>query len=75
MTVLAFGVVAEIIGENSFALEGIASTEALKQKLEEKFPRLRSVNFAVAVNKKMITGALPLHEDSTVALLPPFSGG
>jgi sulfur-carrier protein len=75
MTVLAFGVVAEIIGKSRFAVDGVASTEALKQKLEQEFPGLKTINVAIAVNKKMVSGPTSLHEDATIALLPPFSGG
>lgn len=75
MTVLAFGMVAEIIGKTRFTVDGIASTEALKQKLEQEFPGLKAINVAIAVNKKMVSVPTPLHEDATVALLPPFSGG
>jgi molybdopterin synthase sulfur carrier subunit len=75
MTVLAFGVVAEIIGKNRFAVEGIASTALLKQKLEQEFPGLKTINVAIAVNKKIVSETTSLHEDATVALLPPFSGG
>ena len=75
MTVLTFGVITEIIGKNSFALESIATTTELKKKLENEFPRLRTINYALAVDKQMVTTEIAISSDSTVALLPPFSGG
>jgi molybdopterin synthase sulfur carrier subunit len=75
INVLTFGVVREIIGKNSFVLNDVSSTEELKNKLESDFPQLRSINYAMAVNKKMVSGSTPLEDRATIALLPPFSGG
>jgi molybdopterin synthase sulfur carrier subunit len=75
ITVLAFGRVAELTGKSSFVVNDVDSTTQLKQKLEEDYPALKSISFAIAVNKKMATAAMPLDDNATVALLPPFSGG
>ncbi len=75
ITVLAFGVVAEIIGQEKVAVDDICNTDELKAKLEANYPALKNIRYAIAVNKKMIAASTPLDADTTVALLPPFSGG
>ncbi|GAA4747284.1 MoaD/ThiS family protein [Flavisolibacter ginsenosidimutans] len=75
ISVLTFGVITEIIGKSNFVVNDIASTEELKKDLEAKFPRLKSIDYTVAVNKQMITSPTQLENNATVALLPPFSGG
>ena len=75
MNVLTFGVITEIIGKPSFTMGDISSTAALKEKLEAEFPRLKGIDYAIAVNKQLTTNDVVLESTSTVGLLPPFSGG
>lgn len=75
ITVLTFGVITDIVGTTTLVVRDVASTDNLKQKLEEDFPRLKSIRYTVAVNKQMITTSTALDNNATVALLPPFSGG
>ena len=75
MTVLTFGAVSEIVGKSDLDIDDVQSTDELKEKLETAFPRLKNINYAIAVNKQIVTGATALNAASTVALLPPFSGG
>lgn len=75
ITILSFGIVAEIIGQNSFTLTHIPDTTALIMNLETTYPSLKQIPYAIAVNKKMITAPVQFTEAATVALLPPFSGG
>ena len=75
ITVLTFGVITDIIGKSNFVLAGVASTDELKKSLEEKFPRLKNINYTVAVNKQTVTTQTQFENNATVALLPPFSGG
>lgn len=75
MTVLTFGAITDIIGKSSFTVEDIPSTDALTRKLEDQFPGLKAINYAIAVNKKVIQSPTALDSSTTVALLPPFSGG
>lgn len=74
-TVLTFGVITEIIGKSSFVINDVSSTEELKAKLESSFPRLKTINYAMAVNKKIVNDSTTITDDATIALLPPFSGG
>lgn len=75
ITVLAFGVITDILGTSRLETAGIGSTEELKEKLETQFPRLKNIAYIMAVNKQIATTSTTLTEGATVALLPPFSGG
>lgn len=75
MTLLTFGVVTDIIGKSCFTVEDVPSTDALKKKLEDQFPGLKTINYAIAVNRQLIKTSTSLDSSATVALLPPFSGG
>jgi molybdopterin synthase sulfur carrier subunit len=75
ITVLAFGAVTDIVGKSSFVMSDVSSTAELKTKLETDFPALKNINYAIAVNKQMVTTETALDDRATVALLPPFSGG
>jgi len=75
INVLAFGSIADIIGKKSFIMEEIDSTERLQQTLEDKYPSLTTVQYAIAVNEEIIQTPVLLENNSTVAILPPFSGG
>lgn len=75
ITVLTFGAIKEMVGESPVVLTDVATTEALREKLETTYPALRKMRYAIAVNKQVVTAPTKLEDDSTVALLPPFSGG
>lgn len=75
INILAFGQVAEITGKNSWTFPDIKSTAEFTEKLLREYPDLKSVQYLIAVNKKIIQGDSKLHNGDTVALLPPFSGG
>lgn len=73
--VLIFGQITDFTVEASFQWQGVENTEDLKQQLIEKFPGLKSLEYSISVNKKIIRGICSLQDGDTVALLPPFSGG
>lgn len=75
ITVLAFGAITDIVGKRSFELNGVASTDEVKTKLESEFPALKNIPYTVAVNGQTVAAAAALDDRATVALLPPFSGG
>ncbi len=74
ITVLFFGKLAEIAG-SSTEVQQVSSTDELMAQLHTLYPLLASEKFVMAVDKKMISSNTALSENSTVALLPPFSGG
>jgi molybdopterin synthase sulfur carrier subunit len=75
INVLTFGAIADITGKKSFEMEGINSTQQLVQVLEEKYPLLKTVQYAIAVDKEVIQEHINLSGNVTIAILPPFSGG
>lgn len=75
INVLLFGAAAEMVGKNNLALTGVSTTVELKEQLETTYPGLKNINYAMAVDKQMISTDTPLETGATVALLPPFSGG
>ena len=75
VNILIFGQIADITGTNNLTLENVNNTEELLKRLKNNFPALLDSKFAVAVDKKIITENTALGNNSTIALLPPFSGG
>ena len=70
-----FGEAAEITGKDKLILNNISETDGLKKTLISKYPALGKIQFAVAVNQKLISENTPLLDNYKVAVLPPFSGG
>ena len=74
VNIIIFGQLCELLGEK-LILNDITDTNSLTETLNKKFPQLTDAKFMMAVNKKVVTENIPLTDNSTVALLPPFSGG
>ncbi|MEJ8843311.1 MoaD/ThiS family protein [Lacibacter sp. H375] len=72
--VLFFGKLVDIAGA-SLVLNDITSTDELLEQLRLQYPALATEKFIMAVDKKTISTNTSLTDNSTVALLPPFSGG
>jgi len=75
INIIAFGRIAEIIGTSSRSFPYVATINELKEFLNVKFPELKKVKYAVALNKKLITTDATIEASANIALLPPFSGG
>lgn len=75
INVLAFGQIGDIVGMSSWKVTGVITSDDLIQQLTTQFPDLSKLNYAIAVNKQVISHPVILHENDAVALLPPFSGG
>jgi molybdopterin synthase sulfur carrier subunit len=73
--VLAFGKITDIIGVSELKLQNIHSSDELINLLQTQYPKLKETKFVIAVDKKIISETVLLEDKSTVALLPPFSGG
>ncbi len=73
--VRAFGPLTDIITTSEVTLSGSPDTDSLLQQLKEQFPALGEKKFMIAVDQKTVSGNTLLTPGSTVALLPPFSGG
>ena len=72
--IVLFGKLAEIAG-NSVSVNNVADTDSLINALHKDYPALTNTKYVIAVDKQIINGNTVLNKKSTVALLPPFSGG
>lgn len=72
---LFFGQITDIIGVSSLEMKAVNNTDTLQLLLENQFPELQTIAYAIAVNKKIIQENTTLIHNDIVALLPPFSGG
>ena len=73
--IMIFGQLTEILNSSTLTLEDIADTNSLVDELNKLYPALAGSKYIMAVNKQTVMTNTVLKEDSTVALLPPFSGG
>jgi len=73
--VMIFGQLTDIVNSHELTLTGISDTNSLVRELNNRYPLLAGSRYVMAVNKQTITANTVLNDDSTVALLPPFSGG
>jgi molybdopterin synthase sulfur carrier subunit len=73
--VLFFGQLTDITGCSKLVIDYVDTTDNLKKIILEKFPALSSSIFAIAVNNQMITDNISITKNSSIAFMPPFSGG
>ena len=73
--IMIFGQLTDIINSSTLTLTDIADTNSLVNELNKLYPALADSKYIMAVNKQTVIANTILKEDSTVALLPPFSGG
>lgn len=75
ISVLFFGVLAEVTGTNRKHYSEIKSLADLKQRIGDDFPEIVHYNFRIAVNNKIVNEDSLLSHGDKVAYLPPFAGG
>ena len=78
LSIKAFGIAREIIGEKETVLEFASGTtvSALKAELEVQYPELKGLkSLFIAVNNKYEEEGVKLNENDEIALIPPVSGG
>ena len=75
LSILVFGQLVEITGAGNISLPMVSDSNALQELLNERFPPLSTVSYVIAVDKKLVIGNTVLTPQSSIALLPPFSGG
>ena len=73
--VILFGQLADMANRGELELDDIEDTQMLQSKVHELVPALATITYRIAVDKKLVMGNTALSNNSTVALLPPFSGG
>jgi sulfur-carrier protein len=74
VNIIIFGRLTDIAG-SSLTLENATDTNSLVKELHSRYPTLADAKYVMAVNKMVVHENTMLTENSTVALLPPFSGG
>ncbi len=78
ITILLFGILKDIVGENSLELylENDATIKYLKAHLLKEYDNLNKFsNFSIAVNEAYVELDYILKSNDVVALIPPVSGG
>jgi molybdopterin synthase sulfur carrier subunit len=71
-----FGIIAELTACSGENLEQTMLTvSGLKTLLQNKYPSMADLQFAVAVNHCIAEDGMRIPENSEVALLPPYAGG
>jgi molybdopterin converting factor subunit 1 len=71
-----FGMIAEAVGKENEEIDFAESTvEELEKVLKNKYAKLASMNFKIAVNQSIVNADFKLNDNDEVALLPPFAGG
>jgi len=75
ISILLFGQLSDLAGADRLTMEGVVDTDQLAVQLQQSYPSLAHSTYVIAVDKNIITGNTVLTHNSTVALLPPFSGG
>ena len=75
ISVLFFGVLAEVTGTARKHYSDIKSFDDLKHRIGDDFPEITHYSFRIAVNNKIVNEDPLLRQDDEVAYLPPFAGG
>jgi molybdopterin synthase sulfur carrier subunit len=73
--IILFGQLSDIAGGDSLMLQAVSDTNELQEMLKQQYPALRESKYIIAVDKRVIQENTSLYENSSIALLPPFSGG
>jgi len=73
--ILFFGQLTDKTGCSSMQLDNPGTTGQLKEQLFHQFPELKNSKFTIAINNRLIIEDQIILENSTIAFMPPFSGG
>ncbi|MEO5594326.1 MAG: MoaD/ThiS family protein [Chitinophagaceae bacterium] len=73
--IILFGQLTDITGNDTIAVNNISDTDSLVTELNKLYPAMIGVKYIIAIDKKVIQENTVIQETSTIALLPPFSGG
>jgi molybdopterin converting factor small subunit len=74
MKILYFGQLVDVTKMEQEELNDLQDLNALKVRLEEKYPLLKDKSYIFSVNQK-VTQEAQLQATDEIALMPPFSGG
>jgi molybdopterin converting factor small subunit len=70
-----FGMLTDIVGSDHIEYADVENTEELLKKLYADFPLLADHKFRIAVDNNFIEQSTDIRPGSSIALMPPFSGG
>ena len=72
-----FGMIAEALAKQAeeLSLEQGQTVSDLRNQLEKTYPKLKSIDYRIAVNQTLVEANYSIQPNSEVALLPPFAGG
>ena len=70
-----FGQIAQMAGKDRLSIAGITDTNQLRETINAMYPELKDIDYAIAIEKKIVREKQSISEGSMIALLPPFSGG
>ena len=73
--ILVFGQLTDVTNSSELTLDNIKDTDSLVAELNSRYPAFSHAKYVVAVDKLTIASNTILKDGSTIALLPPFSGG
>lgn len=72
---ISFGKVSEIIKNQKIEFSGTCDTDGVKSYLEKSYPRLKNINYKLALNNKFLQENSQIADNDIIAIMPPFSGG
>jgi len=70
--IILFGQLSDIAGGDSLVLEAVTDTNELQQRLLQQYPALAASKYIIAVDKQLVQENTRLHENNSIALLPPL---
>jgi molybdopterin synthase sulfur carrier subunit len=73
--ILVFGQLIDITASGNVRIPMTGSTEELLDELYRLYPALRGKTFLLSLDQQIVRENRPIHTNSKIALLPPFSGG
>lgn len=73
--ILFFGQLTDQTGCSSLHLENPGTIVQLKEQLFSQFPALVSAKYTIALNNRLVVEDQIISENSTIAFMPPYSGG
>ncbi len=75
VNILFFGPIKDITGNGNLVMADMPDTDSVVAALKSQFPGITNARFVLAVDKQIVQQNTALRPDSTVALMPAFSGG
>lgn len=75
VTVLFFGVLAEVTGVPARQFAGVSTLDGIKALVSDVYPETVHYDFIVSVNNEVVRTDLDLSDADEVAFFPPFAGG